>query len=280
MNTELNEIYSQSELKIVEKILIEHFCGEAWVDVLAGQAEQIHELQLYFLQHAVGKLKQNIPLEYVTGYAEFCDLKLWVNDSVLIPRPETEELVEYIRNHFKGKPSPHHIIDFGTGSGCIAIALKKSFHESTVYATDISKPALHTARYNANLHNLEVKFIQHDLLNEETLPFEHDVDVIVSNPPYVLASEFDEMHDRVRKHEPPIALFAAGDDTLAYYRCLKDFVLRYLKHGGCFMFELNSKNAEMVFNIYRDQDKQIAFLKLIHDSFCQLRFLFGIKVSN
>jgi release factor glutamine methyltransferase len=276
---ELNEIYTQPELTIIEKLLIEKFCGVSWPVVLISQNEHLHDLHLGILRNAVQKLKMNMPVEYVTGYVEFCDLKLWVNDSVLIPRPETEELVEYIRNYFKGKLSPQFIIDFCTGSGCIAIALKKSFPEATVYATDISKSALHTARYNANLHGFEVEFLQHDLLTDESLPFEYDVDIIVSNPPYVTVSELYGMQERVKDYEPHNALFAPEPDPLKFYHHLKDFALRYLKPGGCFMFELNEKYHENVKEIFQWYHENITDLNVIRDSFGKERFLFGVKKS-
>lgn len=280
LRCELNVIYTQPELTFIEKLLIEKFCGVSWPVVLISQHEHIHGLHLGFLQKAVQKLKKNIPPEYVTGYAEFCGLQLWVNDSVLIPRPETEELVEYIRNYFRGQSSPGHIIDFCTGSGCIAISLKTFFPGATVYATDISKSALHTARYNANFHGLEVEFLQHDLLKDESLPFKNDPDIIVSNPPYVTVSELGEMHERVKCHEPHMALFAPQNDPLKFYQHLKDYVLRYLKPGGCFMFELNSNTAEQVFDTFKYHNEQIDPLRLVDDAFGQKRFLFGIKVCD
>lgn len=278
-NTELEKIYSPTELKIIIPVLIERFCGISKIELLLGKNEKIHKLHVGFLLESVSRLKENMPLEYVTGEADFLDMKLWTNPAVLIPRPETEDLVQYVKNFYAAGAKPKSIIDFGTGTGCIALALKKLYPDAFVCATDVSNSALQVARYNANFNKLSVEFFLHNMLTDEQLPVAQNPDLIVSNPPYVLISESEFMHSRVKDYEPHLALYGGIEQPLQYFLSLKDLVLRYLNPGGYFIFELNSMLSDDVFKIFRDHDDNICSVQILDDSFKRKRFISGKKVK-
>jgi release factor glutamine methyltransferase len=278
MYLELADVYSAAELRIVLRQLTQSFCGLSDTDFLLSGNNNIHECHLPFLLNAVERLRQNEPLEYVTGKAQFHGLSLWVNGSVLIPRPETEEMTGFVELFFSGKNKPAHIIDLGTGSGCLALTLKKKYPEATVTATDISQSALTTARFNANAHQLDISFQLHDMLKDENLPVSCNQDLIISNPPYVLHSEMAYIHNRVKDFEPDSALYVPDDNPLLYFYHLKDYVLRYLQPGGFFIFEINSLMSESVRYLFSWQDEYIQNITLQKDTFGTVRFLSGRKL--
>jgi release factor glutamine methyltransferase len=274
---ELADVYSPAELRIVLRQLTQCFCGLSDTDFLLSGNNNIHEWHLQSLLNAVERLRQNAPLEYVTGKAQFHGLSLWVNESVLIPRPETEEMIGFVDQFFSGKNKPAHIIDLGTGSGCLALTLKKKYPEATVSATDISHVALTTARYNTNAHQLDINFQLHNMLQEENLPVSCNQDLIISNPPYVLRSEMKTIHERVKHYEPGGALYVPDDQPLLFFHHLKDYVLRYLQPGGFFIFEINSLLSESVRDLFSWQSEYLQNITLLNDAFGKVRFLSGVK---
>jgi len=173
------------------------------------------------------RLIEGEPLQHVLGEAWFDGLRISVSPSVLIPRPETEELVEALSNRLKSEaPQPLHIVDWCTGSGCIALALKRRFPEAAVSAWDLSSDALEVARANALQNHLSVDFDVRDVLS--ATPEDFGADAVVSNPPYIPHSEAPGMHPRVTRHEPAMALFVPSDDPLCFYRALQ----RWCEQGG------------------------------------------------
>ena len=187
----------------------------------------------------ISQLKAHKPIQYIIGHTEFYGLKIRVNEHVLIPRPETEELVEDIL-HGANKRSELNILDIGTGSGCIAIALKKHLPEANVSAIDISEEALMIAKANAILNQTKINFLQADILSP--IPKgANGFDIIVSNPPYVRHSEKDKMSRNVLDYEPHSALFVKDDDALVFYKAIADFALHNLVPGGKLYFEINEK---------------------------------------
>ena len=175
------------------------------------------------------------PIQYILGRTSFYDLEFNVTPGVLIPRQETELLVDIILKDYSlsGK-----ILDIGTGSGCIAVSLKKNLPEAEVFALDISQNALDIAKLNSKSNNLHIDFIHGDILNPG-LTINHTFDLIVSNPPYVRNSEQQKMHDNVLQYEPHTALFVPDDDPLVYYRAIADFCMRNLKSSGILALEIN-----------------------------------------
>ncbi len=187
-------------------------------------------------------------MQYVTGYTDFLDIRLRVNENVLIPRPETEQLVETIRNeHLIDKNKALRILDIGTGSGAIAIALKKSFPAAGVLAVDISPQAVELARKNAAFNGVEVDFTVLDMLKDEP---DGEFDIIVSNPPYVREKEKKEMRANVLQYEPAEALFVPDDDALVFYAAIAEKAWKILKPGGVIYLEINQYLARETASLF------------------------------
>ena len=191
------------------------------------------------------RLSANEPVQYIIGYSWFYDLKFKVNDSVLIPRPETEELVHYIIKR-KEDWGMARILDIGTGSGCIPITLKKHLPDSEITAIDISNEAIELAKENAKINEVEIGFIQHDILSKDNDIKLASFDIIVSNPPYIGREEKHLLGKNVLGQEPDKALFVVGDDPLLFYRRIIELIPEHLNKGGMVIMEINSeRKAEM-----------------------------------
>nr|WP_315187642.1 peptide chain release factor N(5)-glutamine methyltransferase [uncultured Flavobacterium sp.] len=184
-------------------------------------------------------LKKEIPIQYILGKTNFYGLDFYVNENVLIPRPETEELVEWILKSQKSKVKSQKpkILDIGTGSGCIAISLAKNLSEAAVFAIDVSEKALATAKKNAAINEVNVTFIEKNILETEDL--EQQFDIIVSNPPYVRNLEKEEIKKNVLEHEPHLALFVEDNDALIFYRKIAALAQKNLSPNGQMYFEIN-----------------------------------------
>jgi release factor glutamine methyltransferase len=185
------------------------------------------------------QLKNEIPIQYILGMTNFYGLDFEVNENVLIPRPETEELVEWIISNQQMNKSANapRILDIGTGSGCIAIALAKNIPGSEVFAIDVSEMALATSKKNAECNKVSVTFLKKDILKTEDL--EQQFDIIVSNPPYVRMLEQAEIRKNVLDNEPHLALFVEDDDALVFYRKIAALAKKNLSENGCLYFEIN-----------------------------------------
>ena len=210
------------------------------------QAETISDLQ---------RLKAGEPIQYVIGSTDFYGLELMVNPSVLIPRPETEELVDLILNENQQR-QPLHILDLGTGSGAIAIALAKHLTNSHITATDFSAEALQTAQANARRHNTDITWLHDDMLHPDYSQL-GTYDIIVSNPPYIPLNERDSLHTNVREHEPSTALFVPNDDPLLFYKAIADIGQHCLRDGGKLYVEthhLFHKELSQLFTTYGYQN--------------------------
>lgn len=234
----LSEIYPSEEIQSFFSILSEKYLNLARVQITLEADKEIDSTILKRFEKALERLKKQEPIQYIVGDTEFYGLTFNVNKNTLIPRPETEELVEWIiEDSVSEKRSNYSILDIGTGSGCIAISLAKNLRSATVSALDYSFEALKTAEENAKLNNVTVQFFQKDILKVGTLPQQYDV--IVSNPPYVRELEKLEMQSNVLDHEPASALFVSNSDPLLFYRTIARLSLRYLKPNGKLYFEIN-----------------------------------------
>jgi release factor glutamine methyltransferase len=223
--------YDQKEAGSISLLILEHFYNLSNIEILTNKRVENPDRH----KEAMSLVTEGKPIQYVLGTAHFYGLDFHVNPSVLIPRPETEELVDLIiRENSKSKPA---IIDIGTGSGCIAIALAKNIPNSSVIGIDKSIGALKVAAENAQLNQVQVEFQNLDIL----LPGIQldEVDIIVSNPPYVRLSEKEVMEDRVIKHEPGLALFVSDKDPLIYYRHIARLAKKSLAKNGSLYFEIN-----------------------------------------
>ncbi len=274
----LSSQYSDKEVKVIISAIIEQFCGVTGTSILLNDMNQIHTLHLKKLFNALKRLSEHEPLEYVLGCATFLDLKLWLNNSVFIPRPETEELVMHIIDYFhKTKTTPENILDIATGSGCIALALKKKYPRAVVTATDKSQKALLIAKYNANLNKLVLNIHLHDILKNESPPINIPQDVIVCNPPYVLPSEKKLMRKNVIYFEPYEAIFIDFETLMLFYNKLKHIVTEYLNSGGCFIFEINENLHREIFEIFSHSNSSFSHCSVLKDFFGKPRFIFGNK---
>ena len=228
--------FPESEAEQLMRILLEDLFGIDRMQMLMNPNLTIDEIQHSRLEKAVGELLHDRPVQYVTGMTEFCDLKFKVNGSVLIPRPETEEMVQKI---VAQDIHPKRIWDIGTGSGCIAIALAKHFADAEVFAFDVSEDALATARENALLNKVKVNFVHDDVLNPHSEIFSQPVDLVVSNPPYVCEKERKSMENNVLDWEPETALFVPDADPLLFYRQILRLSKKQLSPDGAVWFEIN-----------------------------------------
>jgi release factor glutamine methyltransferase len=246
---ELKHLYPKTEARSFARLIIEHVCGLNYTDQILLRNKQLDESHKTEITGIVQRLKNYEPVQYVLGETEFWGLKLKIAPGVLIPRPETEELVQWITE--SGLPAEPVILDIGTGSGCIALALKKEIPRAIVSAVDISENALEIARKNAVINSLDVDFFRADILDWENVKWKMH-DLIVSNPPYVRESEKKAMLPNVLKYEPGEALFVPDSDPLMFYRKIAQYARKFLKTNGWLFFEINEnlgpELAEMLNN--------------------------------
>jgi len=242
----LSTLYDEDEVQSLFLMALNEVISYKKTDYIINKEVLVPDAALLKLNNILLALSNGKPIQYIIGHAEFYGLQFKVNSSVLIPRPETEELVEWILSSRRDEQSPvftsANILDIGTGSGCIAIALKKHLPKALVSAVDISPTALATAKENALLNNVGVDFIEDDILNHsafDNLKF----DVIVSNPPYIKEDEKVEMHQNVLANEPHTALFVSNEKPLIFYEAIADFAFAHLKKEGSLFFEINANLA-------------------------------------
>lgn len=233
----LTPMYELEEIKNLCFLTMEHVMGLNRVEVSLSRKLEISKFELQELNTILKRLHNSEPIQYITGFTEFYGLTLQVNPATLIPRPETEELVEWILRSQNSAGIPTKILDIGTGSGCIAIALAKYYKYAVVEAIDNSQNALATAYQNAKANEVTIDFFHQDIL--ETTSFVSTYDRIVSNPPYVRDSEKKKMKDNVLKNEPKNALFVPDTDPLIFYRKIGTLAFKSLSHKGQLYFEIN-----------------------------------------
>lgn len=233
--------YPRKEAQNIFYLIAEDVLDKDKLQLLLLKDRVLIESEVNAFLLALQLLVKDCPVQYITEKAYFYNLILRVNEKVLIPRPETEELVEWVLE-FLPSSCDKHILDIGTGSGCIALAIKKERPMSIVMATDVSEEALELARENGRDLGCLVAFEQHDILKdtEWELP---NLDVIVSNPPYIPPVEKSKMGNNVLKYEPHLALFSPDDNPILFYEKIADFGLQYLNKSGVLFFELNEFNA-------------------------------------
>ncbi|NDV46391.1 peptide chain release factor N(5)-glutamine methyltransferase [Paludibacter sp. 221] len=250
INYSLKGVFPESEIRNISFLLIEKITGFSHTQVLLNKSTIFSAEQHKQLVRLVEELKKSTPIQYALGETEFYGLNFCVNKSVLIPRPETEELVEWIYCDSKGNKNLK-ILDIGTGSGCIAIALKKLLPNSEVTAFDISPEAIDTAQKNAKKNEVEINFKELDILN--TPLFTQKWDVIVSNPPYIPESEKQHMSANVLKHEPSLALFVPNDNSLLFYQKIAVFATKHLNNDGKLYFEIHHDSGEKTIELLKKE---------------------------
>lgn len=241
--TELQTIQEDSEIESFFFILTEFLHNLKRIDVSLHPDFEVSETDLEKWKTIISELKTEKPIQYITGEAWFYGLRFEVNENTLIPRPETEELVEWIVDGLKVKGKRQRVLDIGTGSGCIPIALKKEIPNAQVSAIDISEKALEMAHKNALDNQVEINFIHQNILTSQHLNISTSqsllFDVIVSNPPYVRNLEKQEIKKNVLDYEPHLALFVEDSDALLFYRKIAQLALKSLSPNGKLFFEIN-----------------------------------------
>lgn len=235
---ELKAQYPQHEIQSFFDLLSEKKLGLRRVDIALNTTLKLNTQDLIYFKNALELLEKKTPIQYIIGETPFYGFTILVNEHVLIPRPETEELVDWIVADFK-KRTDLKILDIGTGSACIPIALNKHLDIQECEAIDISSKALETAAINAKLNKVFVNFINANILNVKQL--HSSFDLIVSNPPYVLEAEKEQMDDNVLKFEPEQALFVPNKDPLLFYKKIAKLALSGLRPEGKLYFEINQK---------------------------------------
>ncbi|SFT35468.1 release factor glutamine methyltransferase [Lishizhenia tianjinensis] len=259
----LRDIFSGSEIKTISKSLIAQRLGFAFDDYLLHKDGTVSESDLLFFRGAIKRLLAGEPFQYILGETYFYNLELKVKPGVLIPRPETEELVNWIVEDIQAQKKESETIileDWCTGSGCIALALKKALPNAQVKAIDYDDAALTVAQENVVFTGLEVVVEKQDALNiSQTAP--KGLDVIVSNPPYIPNADKSFMADHVLDHEPGIALFVDDKDPLVFYRNLGMYGMVHLKEGGSIYFELHENYAAATQNLLQSMGYFMVELK-------------------
>ncbi len=235
--SELQTIQEGSEIESFFFILTEYLHNLKRIDISLNPDFEVSETDLEKWKAIISELKTEKPIQYITGEAWFYGYRFEVNENTLIPRPETEELVEWIVESIKNEVSSIKILDIGTGSGCIPISLKKEIPNAIVSAIDVSEKALETANKNAVDNEVEVNFILQNILETELLIEKYDV--IVSNPPYVRNLEKKEIKKNVLAYEPHLALFVDDNNALLFYRKIAELALTSLSSNGKLFFEIN-----------------------------------------
>lgn len=243
----LSAIYPQGEARAIARALLEDAFGIGMNDVYADKVRQFSDDEARDFNSMLLRLEKGEPVQYVTGKAQFGSLTLHVDESVLIPRPETLELAQWAEKECKAGAE---ILDIGTGSGCLAIFLALNVENASVTAVDISPSALETAKQNAAQCGAYIKFMQADVLNPTTVPTKK-YDLIISNPPYVCESEKEEMDRNVLDHEPATALFVDDDRPLLFYDAIARLAVRSLAPGGAVMVEINRRFPEETAELLR-----------------------------
>lgn len=255
----LSEFYPDTEISGLIRIIVEYITKSSMPTLLSDKNTKITSEENLKIDKIVERLQRFEPIQYIIGETEFYGLPFIVNQDVLIPRPETEELVELILIENKGSKS--QILDIGTGSGCIAISLQKHLPEANITGWDISDKALSIAEINNKNNGVDVIFKQVDILSD--YPNKRHFDIIVSNPPYVLDSEKIDMHSNVLDYEPHTALFVPDHSPLLFYNKIADVATQLLGNGGKLYFEINRAKGQETIKML--EGKNFSNIRLIKD---------------
>ncbi|MDD2191775.1 MAG: peptide chain release factor N(5)-glutamine methyltransferase [Bacteroidales bacterium] len=266
---ELKDIYSEEEIRSMITLLIEHFTGLDSIKQSIEPQTTVLESDLLKLNFAIKDLKKEKPIQYIMGKTNFYDLEILLNQQVLIPRPETEELVNLLIKENKSKKDIR-IADLGCGSGAISLAIKNNLPQSKVYAFDIEDKAIEQTKENAKRLCLEIEVIKKDILNPSFT--KEEFDIIVSNPPYVMEKEKSLMRNNVLCYEPHEALFVRDEDALVFYKAIAEFAKTNLKSKGRIYLEINenlAKETADLFSLFNTEIKK--------DLFGRYRFIIASK---
>jgi release factor glutamine methyltransferase len=248
----IEPLYDQREAVNIATLLIEELTGHSKMNQFLQKQALLPEKIEASLNKSIIRLSKGEPIQYVLGKAWFMDMELLVNSNTLIPRPETEELVTALINHLKaGLKDKVQILEIGTGSGCIPIALAKYCPTASITSIDISEEALAIAKKNASLIGVKVEWKQIDFLDNTQWEKLGKFDIIISNPPYIRKTEASTMHTNVLAYEPHTALFVEDNDPLIFYKAIVDFSKKNLKNGGAIFLEINEQLALQTADLFK-----------------------------
>lgn len=274
---ELSEFYVDTEIEELYFIFCDEYLKLSKINCRLSQDFKLNETQILQFQDALQKLRAGLPYQQILRKAEFYGETFFVNENVLIPRPETEELVEIAIKKIQERITKNQdlnlnfkILDIGTGSGIIPIILKKHFLEAKVFALDISEKAIEVAKSNAENLKVDIAFLQQDYLNDNLVGL---FDVIISNPPYIGKNEISEIENSVKNFEPNIALFSPTEDALEFYIKIAKDCEKHLKKGGLLFLEINQKLGEETLELFQNP----SHAELLQDLSGNDRFIFAIK---
>jgi len=259
---ELDGMYGSGEVGTFLDMLFEAFLGWDRVRLLTSREQTIDQSDLLRFHWALEDLKRHRPIQHIIGHVDFCGCRIAVCPDVLIPRPETEEMVNWITSQSSIFNPQSSILDLCTGSGCIAIALKKAFSEAETTAVDISPKALAIARQNAEKNGVEVHFVEEDVLDGVN-GFNGSYGLIVSNPPYVMESEREQMQPNVLNYDPALALFVPDYDPLRFYKAIAAIAKEHLSDDGLLVVEINEALASETCAVFETQ----GFAPKVHEDF-------------
>ncbi len=277
---ELESYYPENELKVISEIIFEGLFDITKQEMMLFPENLLNESQIVKLLKVIKRLKRYEPVQYVAGYTDFLELKINIKPPVLIPRPETEELVLWVEEELKSRSGEKiNLLDVCSGSGCIALVLKRRLPEISVYGLDINPEAVSVAKANAQRFNLKIDFFQKDILKIKDDPLvKQKWDVWVSNPPYVRLSERKFMHDNVLKYEPREALFVDDNNPLLFYDNISSHAQKALKKDGLLFFEINEAMGQNVKRLLEEKGfSDVIIKKDIND---KDRFVMAKKANS
>jgi len=274
-HSQLDGIFESGEVNALLNLAFEHYLGFNKTEIVFKLNENVNQSDLLKLYDCCKLLRTGKPIQYILHEAWFCNLKFYVDENVLIPRPETEELVELV---IKEKKAGLSLLDIGTGSGCIPVSIKKYLPSFDVYACDISATALQVAGKNAKTNNVEVNFFETNVLNTEQFihAWVKKFDIVVSNPPYIKETEKGGMNKNVLDHEPHLALFVNDNDEIIFYKKIIELCKTILNKSGSLYFELNPITANEVreFALTTNLFERV---ELINDMSGKIRFMRAVR---
>jgi len=272
---ELSELYPEREISSIMQIITQHFLSWSTAGYLLNRNTELDDQQSAQFLQVLEELKTGKPIQYITGIAHFGGLELHVGPGVLIPRPETEELCLLAEKEMLRLHSGTSVLDIGTGSGCIALWMKSRFPSFQVTAMDQSDSALRIAKQNAAHYKLDIEFVKADILDRRELFAGRNFDIILSNPPYIPASEKVRMHTNVVNHEPHEALFTPDEDPLIFYRAIALVGKRILTPGGLILTEIHENYGKTVQELFRTSGYSVSVYPDIHD---KQRFVKAVRL--
>lgn len=248
----LSGIYDEREAYNIAELILEHLTGLKRIDRIIQRQQELEADAETTLRQYIRELRLHTPVQYLLQEAWFYGMKLYVDKHVLIPRPETEELVAWLTEDLKQAAQPLKVLDIGTGSGCIAIAVKKAIPAADVYALDISQEALAVAKKNALEQNTAIAFSRLNILDTNSFAELPVFDIIISNPPYIPVQEHLLMRENVKSQEPHLALFVPDDDPLVFYKAIARLAKQHLNASGTLYLEMHEDLADQTQLLFRD----------------------------